>query len=77
MFPENDITRYGIDNPGDFLAKDITISNSYVDFKAKLTDKNERIKVDIPGRFTVYTCGQYILAGYFPRDPSSFSIKGL
>ena len=36
------------------LAKDITITNSYVDFKVKLTDRNERVKVDIPGRFTVY-----------------------
>ena len=54
MFPENDITGYGIDNSGSFLAKDITITNSYVDFKVKLTDKNERVKVDIPGRFTVY-----------------------
>ena len=54
MFPENDITRYGIDNPGEILAKDITITNSYVDFKVKLTDRNDRIKVDIPGRFTVY-----------------------
>lgn len=54
MFPESDITGYGIDNFGNFLAKDITITNSYVDFKVKLTDRNERIKVDIPGRFTVY-----------------------
>ena len=54
MFPENDITGYGIDNYGNFLAKDITITNSYVDFKVKITDKNERVKVDIPGRFTVY-----------------------
>mgnify|MGYP002626258844 CR=1 FL=1 len=54
MFPESDIKKYGIDNPADLLAKDITITNSYVDFKAKLTDRNERIKVDIPGRFTVY-----------------------
>ena len=54
MFPENDITGYGIDNSGNFLAKDITITNSYVDFKVKITDRNERIKVDIPGRFTVY-----------------------
>ena len=54
MFPESDITGYGIDNFGNFLAKDITITNSYVDFRVKLTDKNERIKVDIPGRFTVY-----------------------
>lgn len=54
LFPENDITRYGIDNSGDFLAKDITITNSHVDFRAKLTDRNDRVKVDIPGRFTVY-----------------------
>ena len=54
LFPESDITRYGIDNPADVLAKDITITNSFVDFKAKLTDRNDRIKIDIPGRFTVY-----------------------
>ena len=54
MFKENDITGYGIDNYGSFLAKDITITNSYVDFKVKLTDRNERIKIGIPGRFTVY-----------------------
>lgn len=54
MFPESDITGYGIDNFGNFLAKDITITNSYVDFRVKLTDRNERVKVDIPGRFTVY-----------------------
>lgn len=54
MFPNSDITRYGIDNSGDFLAKDITITNSTVDFRAKLTDRNDRVKVDIPGRFTVY-----------------------
>ena len=45
---------YGIDNSSNLLAKDITITNSYVDFKVKLTDRNERVKVDIPGRFTVY-----------------------
>ena len=54
MFPENDIIGYGIDNSGNVLAKDITITNSYVDFKVKITDRYERIKVDIPGRFTVY-----------------------
>ena len=54
IFPESEITGYGIDNFGNFLAKDITITNSYVDFKAKISDRNERIKVDIPGRFTVY-----------------------
>ncbi|MGN1330675.1 MAG: UDP-N-acetylmuramoyl-L-alanyl-D-glutamate--2,6-diaminopimelate ligase [Clostridia bacterium] len=48
------VKTYGIDNGCDLLAKDITITNIGVDFKAKLTDKNERIKVDIPGRFSVY-----------------------
>ena len=54
MFPESELKTYGIDNPADLLAKDITITNASVDFKAKISDKNERIKVDIPGRFTVY-----------------------
>ena len=36
------------------MAKDITITNSYVDFRVKLNGKNERIKTYIPGRFSVY-----------------------
>lgn len=54
MLPESDITTYGIDNYCKLLAKDITITNSYVDFKVKLETKNERVKVCIPGRFSVY-----------------------
>ena len=49
-----EIKTYGVNNQCDLLAKDITITNVSVDFKAKLTDRNERIKVDIPGRFSVY-----------------------
>ena len=54
LFPESNITTYGIDNYANVLAKDITITNSYVDFKVKLTDRNERVKTCIPGRFSVY-----------------------
>lgn len=54
LFPNSDITTYGIDNQANYVAKDITITNSYVDFKVKLTDRNERIKTGIPGRFSVY-----------------------
>ena len=54
LFPDNDITTYGIDNFAKLLAKDITITNSYVDFRVKLTTRNERVKVGIPGRFSVY-----------------------
>ncbi len=54
LLPENDIKTYGIDNSADLIAKDITITNSYVDFKVKLGEKNERIKTSIPGRFSVY-----------------------
>ena len=45
---------YGIDNFADMLAKDITITNKSVDYKLKIQDRNERIKVNIPGRFSVY-----------------------
>ena len=48
------VETYGIDNYCDFLAKDVTITNTYADFKAKFDKKNERVKVSIPGRFSVY-----------------------
>ena len=54
LFPNHHIITYGIDNFANVLAKDITITNSYVDFKVKITDKNERVKTGIPGRFSVY-----------------------
>ena len=49
-----EFTTYGIDNFCNMLAKDITVTNSYVDFKIKFGSKNERIKTYIPGRFSVY-----------------------
>ncbi len=54
LFPDNDLLTYGIDNYAKLLAKDITITNSYVDFRVKLSTRNERVKVGIPGRFSVY-----------------------
>lgn len=54
LVPECDIKTYGIDNFCNVLAKDITITNAYVDFKVKIGMKNERIKTCIPGRFSVY-----------------------
>ena len=50
----SDIKTYAVDNKADLLAKDITITNISVDFKVKLGNKNERIKVNIPGRYSVY-----------------------
>ena len=49
-----DIKTYGVDNSADLLAKDITITNSSVDFKVKIGARNERVKTGIPGRFSVY-----------------------
>ena len=54
LFPDSNIVTYGIDNFANVLAKDITITSSYVDFKVKLGDRNERVKTGIPGRFSVY-----------------------
>ena len=49
-----DIQTYGIDNTANLLAKDITVTNSSVDFKVKIGTRNERVKTGIPGRFSVY-----------------------
>ena len=54
LFPDSDITTFGIDNFANVMARDVTVTNTYADFKAKLTDRNERVKVGIPGRFSVY-----------------------
>ncbi|MBR4261139.1 MAG: UDP-N-acetylmuramoyl-L-alanyl-D-glutamate--2,6-diaminopimelate ligase [Clostridia bacterium] len=54
LLPEKDVSTYGIDNYCNLLAKDITVTNSAVDFKVKIGTRNERIKTDIPGRFSVY-----------------------
>ena len=48
------VETYGIDNYCNLLAKDVTITNTYADFKVKLNNRNERVKVSIPGRFSVY-----------------------
>ena len=49
-----EILTIGIDNNCKMLAKDITITNNYVDFKVRIGDKNERIKSAVPGRFSIY-----------------------
>lgn len=48
------ILTYGIDNPCNVIAKDITVTSESVDFKVKIGEKNERVKTGIPGRFSVY-----------------------
>ena len=54
MFPDLEIKTYGIDNEANLIAKDITVTNSSVDFKVKIGGRNERVKTGIPGRFSVY-----------------------
>lgn len=48
------ITTYGIDNNPFVCGRDIIITNSYSDFKMPFNKMIQRIKVGIPGRFTVY-----------------------
>ena len=52
--PKCNFKTYAVDNNADMLAKDITITNVSVDFKVKLGMRNERVKVNIPGRYSVY-----------------------
>lgn len=51
---ECEINTFGIDNSADLIAKDITVTNVTSDFKVKIGTRNERIKVSIPGRYSVY-----------------------
>ena len=48
------ITTYGIDNNPFVSARDIIITNSYSEFKLPFNKMIQKIRVSIPGRFTVY-----------------------
>ncbi len=48
------ITTYGIDNNPFVSARDIVITNSYSEFKLPFNKVITKIRVAIPGRFTVY-----------------------
>ena len=48
------ITTYGIDNNPFVSARDIIITNSYSEFKLPFNKVITKIRVGIPGRFTVY-----------------------
>ncbi|MCL2341671.1 MAG: UDP-N-acetylmuramoyl-L-alanyl-D-glutamate--2,6-diaminopimelate ligase [Firmicutes bacterium] len=63
METKSEIKTYGIDNSSDLTAKDITVTNTAVDFKVKIGARNERIKVGIPGRFSVYNSLAAICVG--------------
>lgn len=45
---------YGLDNSVDLTATDIRVNPSYVEFKMYVNRILETIKINIPGRFTVY-----------------------
>jgi len=77
LFPNSTIMTYGIDNYCEILAKDITITNSYVDFRVKVSDRNERVKVDIPGRFSVYNALAAICVAKKIGVPSDKVIEAL
>lgn len=48
------IATYGLDNAVDLTATDIRVNPSYVEFKMYVNKMLETIKINIPGRFTVY-----------------------
>ena len=52
--PNCNISTYAVDNKADLLAKDITITNVSVDLGGRRIMRKERIKVNIPGRYSVY-----------------------
>ena len=54
LMKDLEVKTFGIDNAADILAKDVTVQNSGADYKIRLNEKNERIKVAIPGRFSIY-----------------------
>ncbi len=54
LFPKSNIETYGIDNYATMLARDITVTNMFVNYRTKINGVSDRVKVCIPGRFSVY-----------------------
>ena len=46
--------KFGLDNDANVTATDIRINNKYVDFKMYINKQLQTIRVNIPGRYTVY-----------------------
>ncbi len=66
---------YGLDNTCDLLAKDVTITNICADYKVKIDGKNERVKVNIPGRFSIYNSLAAIAVCTYEFGANSDQIK--
>jgi UDP-N-acetylmuramoyl-L-alanyl-D-glutamate--2,6-diaminopimelate ligase len=77
LCPNCNFKTFGIDNQADILAKDITVTNSYVDFKVKINGRNERVKIPIPGRFNVYNGLAAISIALQLNCPTDKIIEGL
>lgn len=68
MIPDKKILTFGMDNPSDIKANSDTlvISDSFIDFDINYKNKTERIKVGIPGKFSVYNAlGSIAIASCF------------
>ena len=48
------MAKYGLDNESNITAIDIRINNKYVDFKMYINKMLQTVKVNIPGKYTVY-----------------------
>ena len=72
------IHTYGIDNEADFSASDIKYSPQYVEFTLSSKIANGRIRVNIPGRFSIYNAlaatGACLING-IPFDLIKSSLK--
>lgn len=51
---EGKVATFGLDNAVDLTATDVRVNPSYVEFKMYVNKALETIRINIPGRFTVY-----------------------
>ena len=74
LLAEKDITIFGIDNPADVMAKDLSYTNSSVSFTLVTSDYTDKVTVSIPGKYMAYNAlGAISVCKYF--DVTIDSIK--
>ena len=66
LLPEKSITTFGIDNPADVMAKDLSYTNSSVSFTLVTSDYTDKVTVSIPGKYMAYNAlGAIAVSRYF------------
>jgi UDP-N-acetylmuramoyl-tripeptide--D-alanyl-D-alanine ligase len=77
LFPDNNITTYGIKNQSDFNARDIILNQNGSEFICNINKKDEKIRVPVGGEHFVLNSLCAIAAGNYLNIKTNDIIEGI